>query len=219
MVRFCVVALVALLSVTARAEDAPATKWYVGADLGTAKMGVSEFTFGRPEAPQDRKSTAFRVRGGYQFIRFFALEATLAKLGSYSTRVDMDCSPAPQVQCIPDFRSDIDLQGFGLFGVGIVPISDRLSVRGTVGVTARHKHTHQVPDGAADYTRSSTKLLAGFGVGAAFAINRKLDVYAEWNRIDGGNSSGGLPIGEMSNPGEISEGDLAIFSLGARWRF
>jgi len=212
-------ALAALLAVPAFAQDAPRTKWYASADLGTAKMGVSEFTFGRPVAPQDRKSGAFRIRGGYQFVRFFALEASYADLGSYSMRADMDCSAAPQVQCIPDFRTDIDLQALGLFGVGMVPIGDRLTFRATVGVSARQKRTHQVPDGAPDYTRTSTILLPGFGLGAGFAVTKKLDVYAEWNKYAGNDGDGQIEIGAMIKPGTIAEGDLAIFSLGARWRF
>jgi OOP family OmpA-OmpF porin len=213
------VAFAALAAVPSFAQDAPTTKWYASADLGTAKMGVSEFTFGRAVAPQDRKSGAFRLRGGYQFVRFFALEAAYADLGSYSTRVDMDCSQAPQVQCIPDFRTDIDLQSLGLFGVGMVPIGDRLTFRATVGFSARQKRTHQVPDGAPDYTRTTTAVLPGFGVGAGFAVTKKLDVYAEWNKYEGENGDGQFPTGEMSNPGTIGEGDIAIFSLGARWRF
>jgi opacity protein-like surface antigen len=219
VVRSILATLIALLANPAFAQDAPKTKWYVSADIGSAKMGLSEFTFGRPVAPQDRKSSAFRVRSGYQFVRFFALEASYTDLGSYSTRVDMDCSPAPQVQCIPDFRTDIDLQALGLFGVGMLPIGDRLTFRATVGFSARQKRTHQVPDGAPDYTRTTTALLPGFGVGAGFAATKKLDVYAEWNKYEGENGDHGFPTGEMSNPGSISEGDLAVFSMGVRWRF
>jgi OmpA-OmpF porin, OOP family len=222
VVRFISVALVTLAvlsTVPSAAQNVPQTKWYASADVGTAKMGVPEFTFGRPVAPEDRKSTAFRLRGGYQFVRFFALEASYADLGSYSTRVDMqDCGPTA-AQCFPDFGTELDLESLGLFGVGILPISDRLAFRATVGFSARRKRTHQVPDGAPDYTRTTTAMLPGFGVGAGFAVTRKLDVYAEWNRYEGENSDGGLPVGELQNPGTIGEGDLSIFSLGARWRF
>jgi len=123
------------------------------------------------------------------------------------------------VQCIPDFRTELDLQSLGLFGVGMLPIGERLTVRATVGFSARQKRTHQVPDGAPGYTRTSTAVLPGFGVGAGFAVTKKLDVYAEWNKYEGENGDGQFPTGEISNPGTIGEGDLAIFSLGARWRF
>lgn len=219
MVRPVLLILATLFAIPAFAQDAPTTKWYVSADIGAAKQGISEFTFGRPVAPQDRKSSAFRVRGGYQFVRFFALEASYVNLGSYSTRVDMDCSPAPQVQCIPDFRTEMDMQAFGLFGVGILPIGDRLAFRATVGFSAREKHTHQIPDGAQDYTRNSHAVLPGWGVGAGFAVTKKLDVYAEWNKYEGEGGGHPFPTGEMSSPGKIAEGDIAVFSMGVRWRF
>jgi len=219
VVKLVLAALSALLVSPAFAQDAPKTKWYISADVGSAKQGISEFVFGREVAPTDRKSTTFRLRGGYQFVRFFALEASYVDLGSYSTGVHMDCSQATQVQCIPDFRTELDLQSLGLLGVGMVPIGDRLTFRATVGVSARQKRTHQVPEGAADYTRTSTAVLPSFGVGAGFAVTRKLDVYAEWNKYAGESGEGRFPTGEMLNPGTISEGDIQVFSMGVRWRF
>jgi hypothetical protein len=101
----------------------------------------------------------------------------------------------------------------------MVPIGDRLTVRATVGFSARQKRTHQVPDGAPDYTRTTTAVLPGLGVGAGFAVTKKLDVYVEWNKYEGDNGDHGFPTGDMVNPGEIGEGDIETFSLGARWRF
>jgi hypothetical protein len=220
VVRLALIAVATLVAAPAFAQDKPATKWYVSADVGAAKMGISEFVYGRSVAPRDRKSGAFRVRAGYQFIRYFALEASYVNPGSYSTHVDMDCSSAPQVQCIPDFRSDIDLQALGLFGVGMVPIGDRLSVRATVGFSVREKSTHQVPEGAADYTRNSHAVIASLGVGAGFALTSRLEIYAEWNKYEGEGGGHPFPTAEVKKPGTvIAEGDIEIFSMGARWRF
>jgi hypothetical protein len=182
-------------------------------------MGKSGYVYGRSIAPRDGSSPVIRVRGGYQFVRYFALEATYVNLGSYSSTVDMNCSAAPQVQCIPDFRSDIDMQALGLFGVGMLPVGDRLTFRATLGLGLREKKTHQVPVGAPDYTRTSHLMIASFGFGAGWAVTKKLDIYAEWNRYDG---DGGTPfaVGEQQAPGTAAvEGDIRVFSLGARWRF
>lgn len=219
MARVIIAVVVALLAAPAVAQNAPKTKWYVSADIGSAKQGVSEFAFGRAIAPSDRTSTTFRLRGGYQFVRFFALEASYADLGSYSTRVDMAPCTYVDPQCLPDFRTELDLQALGVFGVGMLPVGDRLTLRATLGFSARQKRTHQVPDGAPDYTRTTTTALPGFGIGAGFAVTKRLDVYVEWNKYAGENGSGGFPSGEIANPGTIREGDLTVFSLGARWRF
>jgi opacity protein-like surface antigen len=219
VVRLALATLAALVAAPVFSQDQPTTKWYVSADVGAAKMGVSDYAFGRSDAPRDRKSVAARVRAGYQFIRFFALEASYVNLGSYSTHVEMDCSSSTQVQCIPDFRSDVDMQALGLFGVGVLPVGERLTFRATVGFSAREKSTHQVPEGAPDYTRNSTRVIGSFGAGAGFAVTRRLDVYAEWNKYDGG-SGHSFPTGEMKSPGSVLvEADVAVFSLGVRWRF
>ncbi len=94
MVRLCLAVLLAgaLYALPAHSQNAPSTKFYVSADVGTADNGVSEYAFGTPAGPRDEKSNLFRVRFGYQFVRFFALEAGYADLGSYSANIDMDCS-------------------------------------------------------------------------------------------------------------------------------
>jgi hypothetical protein len=160
-----------------------------------------------------------RLSAGYQFIRYFALEAGYARLGSYSNNIDMDCSGSPQVQCIPDFRSDIDVQNFGLYSVGILPIGDRLSLRAAVGFSLRERKTHQVPVGAPDYTRHSQDVRVAFGIGAGFAVTKRMDVYAEWSKLDGSGDHP-FPTGEQLNPGTVAvEAAIEVFSLGARLRF
>jgi hypothetical protein len=218
VVRFVITALVASFSLPSFAADAPQTKWYVSADAGNGKMGASAYVYGRSIAPRDGSAPVIRLRGGYQFIRYFALEAAYVNLGSYSSTVDMNCSAAPQVQCIPDFRSDIDMQALGLFGVGLLPVGDRLAFRATVGLAVREKKTHQVPVGAPDYTRTSHLVMGSFGFGAGWALTKKLDIYAEWNRYDGDGGSG-FTVGKIQAPGTVAEGDIHVFSLGARWRF
>lgn len=219
MVRFILAALVAPFALPAVAADAPKTKWYVSADAGNGRGGVSKYAYGQSVAPRDGSSAVIRLRGGYQFMRYFALEATYVNLGSYSSTIDMNCSAAPQVQCIPDFRSDIDMQALGAFGVGMFPLGDRLTVRATVGLSLREKETHQVPVGAPDYTRNSHSAIGSFGFGAGWALTKKLDIYAEWNRYDG-EGGNGFPSGTPSAPGTVLvEGDIRVFSLGARWRF
>lgn len=220
MVRSLVVALLVsapLISAPAWAQDRPSTKWYASADFGTAKNGVSDYAFGVAVPPRDEKSAVFRVRVGYQFVRFFALEAGYADLGSYRTGIHMDCSSAPQVVCIPDFESQVDLSAFHFSGVGMVPIGDRLTVRAQVGFMAREKQTHQIPITGDDYRRSATDVLPTIGVGASFAIRPKVEVYAEWNKFVGDDPSYG---GVQSAPGTVmDESDVEAFSIGARFRF
>jgi opacity protein-like surface antigen len=218
VVRLILAVLAALCAVPAMAQDQPKTKLYVSADIGSAKIGVSQYAYGIAVAPRDAKSQVFRVRVGYQFIRFFALEAGFADLGSYGTGVHMDCSISPQVQCIPDFESEIDMQAWTINGVGMIPIGNRLTVRAQIGWLGRTKKTHQVPSTGADYTRSSGQVLPTYGVGASFAVKPKLEVFAEWNKFVGDDP--GYGDGTPAPPGSIlDEADAEAFSLGVRWRF
>jgi opacity protein-like surface antigen len=218
VVRLVLAALVASCSLASFAADAPQTRWYVSADAGNGKLGPAKYVYGRSVEPRDGSSPVFRLRAGYQFIRYFALEAAYVNLGSYSSTVDMNCGNAGQVQCIPDFRSDIDMQALGLFGVGLLPVGERLTFRATVGLSLREKKTHQVPVGAPDYTRTSSLAMASIGFGAGWALTKKLDIYAEWNQY-AGDSGAPFAVGDVQAPGTVKEADIRVFSLGARWRF
>jgi OOP family OmpA-OmpF porin len=212
-----VVALAVSTAAPAWAQDKPSTKLYVSADVGTAKQGISEYSFGIAVPPRDDTSTVFRVRVGYQFIRYFALEAGYADLGSYSNGVHMDCTGGSQVVCIPDFRSEVDLSAFHLSGVGMFPFGDRFTVRAQIGFMARRKETHQVPVTGADYRRSATDVMPTLGFGASFALKPKVELYAEWNKFTGDEPSYGAV---QEPPGSLmDEADLESFSVGARFRF
>ena len=220
MVRYILAALVsgALLALPAHSQNAPSTKFYVSADVGSTENGVSEYAFGTPEGPRDEKSNLFRVRFGYQFVRFFALEAGYADLGSYSANVEMDCSAAPQVECIPDFESDSDLSAWTFNAVGQLPVGDRFALRANLGLTLRKKTTHLTTIEGDDFRRSSQKVFSVYGIGAGFAVTKKIDVFAEWSKFTGEDP--GFPDGTMVAPGAITdEADTEAVSLGVRFRF
>src|SRR6185436_1325077 len=119
-------ALAALLCAPAAfSQNAPSTKWYVSADVGTAKNGVSDYAHGAVTA-RDEKSKVFRLRAGYRFIKYVALEAGVSDLGSYSADVRVDCGNS--ADCIGDFRSDVDLRAFNLSAVARLPLGERFAL-------------------------------------------------------------------------------------------
>jgi hypothetical protein len=215
---FAALAASVLFSMPALSQDSPSTRLYVSLDVGTTNNGVSNYTFGTAVEPRDVRSDLSRLRVGYQFVRFFALEAGYVDLGSYSTMVEMDCSASPEVDCVPDFRSDGDLTAWTFNGVGQLPIGERFAVRANVGWMLRTKDTHIIPVSADDYNRSSRKVLPVYGVGANFAVTKKIDVFAEWSKFVGDDP--GFPSGEPVAPGSmLDESDAEAYSLGVRWRF
>lgn len=97
-----------------RIDDEGITSNLLGAGLATTSMSL------------DERDTAFKLFGGYQFNRYLALEGgyfNLGKFGYTSTTV-----PAGTL------RGQIKLQGFNLDVVGTLPLSERFSAIGRVGV-------------------------------------------------------------------------------------
>ncbi len=199
------------------AQDAPRTKLYVAADVGTSQIGVSTYAYASAVAPRDEVSPVFRVRGGVQLVRFFALEVGYADLGNYKAGVRIDCTIAPQSPCVPDFTSEVDMRAWTFNVAAVLPIGDRLSLRANKGWSLRTKKTHQVPVTGADYRLKSEKVLPFFGFGAAFALTPKLELVAEWNKFVGRNPS--LAAAPPSEGSLLDEADSEAFSMGARFRF
>jgi hypothetical protein len=220
VVRLALSALLAgtLFAAPAHSQGAPSTKFYASADIGSAENGVSNYAYGTPAGPRDEESNLFRVRFGYQFVRFFALEAGYADFGSYSANVEMDCSASPQVECIADFESDLDLSAWTFNAVGQLPVGDRFTLRANLGMMLRTKKTHLTTIEGDDFQRSSRKVLPIYGVGAGFAVTKKIDVFAEWSKFAGEDPS--FPNGLVVAPGAmIDEADAEALSLGVRFRF
>lgn len=112
----------------ARIDEARITAGLLGSGLSTSAMSV------------DEKDTAYKLFGGYQFNRNFALEAgyfNLGKFGFTSTTV-----PAGTL----DGR--IKLQGLNLDLVGTLPLTERFSALARVGVQAAQARDSFVGTGA-----------------------------------------------------------------------
>lgn len=97
----------------AKIDDERITAGLLGAGLQTTSMSL------------DERSAAFKLFGGYQFNRYFALEGGYFDLGKFG--YTSTTSPAGTL------NGQIKLRGFNLDLVGTLPITDRLSAIGRVG--------------------------------------------------------------------------------------
>ena len=100
----------------ARIDEERITAGLLGAGLSTTAM------------TRDEKSPAYKLFGGYQINRNFALEAGYFDLGKFS--FTSTTLPAGTLS------GQIKLQGINLDLVGTLPVSEHLSVLGRVGVQA-----------------------------------------------------------------------------------
>ena len=137
----------------------------LGAGLSTTAMTLNE------------RDTAYKVFGGYQFNRYFALEGGYFKLGKFgftSTTV-----PAGSL------TGDIRLQGINLDLVASLPLNERWSVLGRVGAQNAQADDHFVGSGAVSVLNpnpSKREVNAKFGGGLQYAFSPSFLVRAEVER-------------------------------------
>lgn len=130
----------------------------------------------------DRNDTAYKVFGGYQFNRHFALEAGYFDLGKFgfTGRTSNDTTLNGQTRA----------RGLNLDLVGTLPLSDNWSALARIG--AAYARVQDRFDGTAttglantDFRKSGTNLKVGVGLQYAFSPSMLARVEAERYRIQG----------------------------------
>ena len=202
-----IAALAVLASPLASADD---TGWYAGANVGRSKAKIDDPRinaallrggFASSSIVDDDRATGFKLFGGYQFNRYFALEGgyfDLGKFGYTATTV-----PAGTL------RGDIRLKGLNLDTVGILPLTDKLSAFGRVGVAyASARDTFRGTGAVLVRNPTANKREANikFGVGMQYAFTDALAMRVEAERYRVNDAVG-------------NRGDVDLVSLGLLYRF
>ena len=189
-------ALAMLIATPAWSQDAG---FYLGASIGQSR--AKDFCDDSGGFSCDDKDTAWKLFGGYQFNRHLAVEAGYTDLGEIGVS---------GVLTGVSVRGTIEVTAFELVGVGSIPVMDRFSLYGKLGLY--HAETEQKITGSLgpvtrtdNASEKNTDLTFAFG--ARFDITRNLGVRAEWQRY--------LDVGG----GEIGEDDVDVLSVGVLWRF
>ena len=150
-------------------------KWLVAA-LGTAAMVVSAGALAQKQATpgfyvggevgsfeaDDESDTAFKILGGYQINRNFAVE------GAYGFLFDKE------VQGV-----NVEVTAFELVGVASFPIADKFSVFGKLGFAM-----WEVEASAFGLSGSEDGTDLTFGVGLQYDLTPKLAIRGQWQRYD-----------------------------------
>lgn len=197
--RLATIAVAALLAAAALPAWSQDSGAYLGASIGQAR--AKEFCDDSGGLSCDDKDTAWKVFGGYQFNRHFAVEVGYADLGEVG---------ASGVVSGVSVSGNIEATAFELMAVGSIPVRDRLSVYGKVGLyRAETERSLSGTLGTISVTdndkETNTDLTFAFGV--KFDITRNLGVRAEWQRY--------LDVGG----GDIGEDDIDVLSVGLVYRF
>ncbi len=124
------------------------------------------------------RNSAFKIFGGYQFNRYFGVEAGYFDLGRY--RFNIATNPAG------NFNGEVKARGGNLDLVGTLPITDNFSVFAKVG--GQYARTEDAFNGngsvvVLNSNPSTRKTNYNGGVGLQYAFNPSFQMRAEFERF------------------------------------
>jgi OOP family OmpA-OmpF porin len=149
----------------------------------------------------DEKDSAWKIFGGYQINRNFAIELGYADLGTSKASGTVGSVTV-------DVQAEITV--FELTAVGMLPVMDRLALFGRAGLYRSDVEvtgSGRIGTSTVPVSLSEDNVDFTFGLGVRFDITRNIGIRAEWQRYLG---VGGDDTGES---------DIALLSLGVLFRF
>jgi len=203
----------------------PESGFYAGIGGGVTHYGIdyanqvdsayAPTPFGVTDAAMDRTNGGtFRVTGGYQFNKYFGVEASYLDLGSATAHYTVDDGAGPNSR-----NAKYQLAGFNVSAVGTWPISDQFAALGKLGVFAS---TLKYSESGTDYLGQPYSFSApnnhqtkfSYGLGAAYRLTDNVSLRFDWDRVDGiGNAFA------LTNDGNGRFDSVDMFTLSAVYRF
>lgn len=189
------------------AED---SGWYGGANLGQSRANIDNARIAAQlrgvgltstSIIDNNRDTGFKLYGGYQVNRNFAFEGGYFDLGQFG----FTSTTLP----LGTLAGNIKLKGLNLDALGILPITDRFSAFGRVGMNYAEARDTFRGTGAVivlNPTPSKRELNYKFGVGLQYALSPAVGVRAEAERYRINDAVG-------------NRGDIDLISLGLVYRF
>lgn len=199
--------LAAAASQFATAKD---SGWYIGGNVGQSYAEIDEDRitsslldsgFTTTAFDDDEEDTGYKLFGGYQFNRNFAIEGGYFDLGEFGFTATT--LPAGTL----DGR--IEVAGWNLDLVGVIPLTERFSAFGRLGVQYADAEDQFGGTGSVNVSNpnpeeSDTNYKAGLGL--QYALSRSVGVRLEVERYRINDAVG-------------NDGDIDLLSLGLVYRF
>jgi OOP family OmpA-OmpF porin len=191
-------ALLSMVTSAAYAEETSGGHWYVGGGLGgTTGMDLcSAVTPGFTTTPGTCDSSQFagKVFGGYQLTKYLGAEGALVYLGT---------ADANGTYLGTATTSDVYAGGLELVGTGTLPITDKFSALGKLGVLLWGIHSET----GTGFDRDDSGASFAMGAGLQYDITKHVGIRFEWERFwQVGNST-------------IGQSDVDMFTIGGLYRF
>lgn len=184
--------------------------WYGGINIGQTmaeidhdriRSGLLSSGFTTTSITDDERDTGFKLFGGYQFNKYFALESGYFDLGKF----EFTATTLPA----GTLRGNIKVKGLNFDAVGTFPFNERFSVFGRVGLSyAEAKDsfsgTGLVTAQNSSPSKSDTNYKVGLGLQYHFTKSLGMRAEAERYRI---------------NDAVGNKGDIDLLSIGLVYRF
>ena len=191
----------------AMAEDAG---WYGGLNGGQSRAKIDDLRinsgllnggFTSTTISNDDRHSGYKIFGGYQLNKNFALEGGYFDLGKFGfTAVTVPTGI---------LRGDIKVRGVNLDALGMLPLTDRFSAFARVGVNYAEAKDTFSGSGLVRLLRSNANKREAnvkYGAGLQFAFTERLSMRAEVERYRINDAVG-------------NKGDIDLASLGLVYRF
>ncbi|QAU35493.1 outer membrane beta-barrel protein [Janthinobacterium sp. 17J80-10] len=204
------IALAAITSPFAMADETNQAGWYAGANIGQSRATIDDARisssllnggFSSSTITDDDRATGYKVLGGYQLNRNLALEGGYFDLGKFGYTANT--IPAGTL------TGNAKIRGLNLDLVGILPITEKFSAFGRAGVTYAQTRDRFVSTGAVTVTNPNpSKRAANYklGVGLQYAFTDALAMRGEVERYRINDAVG-------------NKGDIELISVGLVYRF
>lgn len=186
--------------------------WYLGAGLGQSKIDINEGAinaavtgFTTVSTTSDEKGDAWKLFGGYQFTKNWAVEFAYIDTGKVSADTTAT-GPAGQ------FKFEWAGKGWSLAGVGTAMVSDSLGVFGKLGAFSwdlDYKCSKVSGTGTctapADRGASGTDLT--YGLGLKYNLTKQTSLRVEWEQFK-----------DVGNASTTGQEDISLISIGIQYK-
>jgi OOP family OmpA-OmpF porin len=205
-------ALAAMSSPLTQAEDSGwyDSGWYMGGNIGQSKADLDderiaqnllEGGFATTVFDENDSDTGYKLFGGYQFNRYFALEGGYFDLGEF----DFTATTIP----VGTLSGNLKLKGVNVDLVGFLPFTEKFSAFGRAGVNYAETKDSFSGTGAVNVVNpnaSEREANLKLGVGLQYDFNDAWAMRLETERYRINDAVG-------------NKGDVDLVSLGVIYRF
>lgn len=196
-------------SSSALADD---SNWYLGASVGQSRAKIDDVRitaqllgagFATTSIVDDNRDTAYKLFGGYRVNKNITLEGGYFNLGQFGFT---STTAAPSAGTL---TGKIKLQGLNLDVVGTLPVSEKFSVLGRLGLNYAQAKDNFASTGLvptpANPSPSKNQVNYKFGAGFQYDLTESLGMRVEAERYRINDAVG-------------NKGDIDMYSLGLIYR-